>query len=343
MLKFIVAKFNALHPEGIAGNLLWDICIIIVMIIMGFLWCMFLRSRKRQLSKWWVLGIFSIFIIIMLLAIYIVEFKQVAINPFGHSAIFGVFTFFGIFLTIWGVYIAYEQYKLAEDRIYGYDELYSAIFSLIVEINEINEKNKRNKIYKKELILQFSGQTMIPGQLSYNSENTIKAYCNEIKKLSKNNEMNVKMEFITFDRDLTEKAYRQAIKLSGSCLTKDSVEKALIALNRWKYNLGKQAVIVGVKDEKFKESILNYYISNGHTAIYATSLHLPEYLANEIDESNNDFKKLGVELVGFKTTDRALIKAFKNKFGELKVRIESVNKNEKKLCLHQERICESKS
>jgi uncharacterized membrane protein (DUF106 family) len=313
-----------------ANNLL--IVILIAIAILFFLWVLYFSKHKNVLNREKYLV--GSFIVVMLIIIaYIVGHNQFLSNHFNGSAVFNVVTFIGIGVTFLGVYIAYEQSKFINDRIYGYDEFYDKILSLIKEIDD----NKNSD----EIILQFSGQTLIPGQLSYSNKEKIESYRGKIAALSQIGQMKKKMEFITLNEDLTKIAYNEVKNERVNGLTKRSIDKALEDLNTLKGNVEKQTI--KIKDENMKGIIENYYISNGRTAIYATSLHYLEFSANS---KNKNFKKLGIELIGFRTTDRTIVNAFKDKFVKIKEAIENKNKendvnNMKNLCIHQKRICEN--
>ena len=304
---------------------------IAAIVILLLLWLLYLRNHKSIFNDKMYL-ILSTVIIGLLTISHIIGHIEFLTNRFNGSAIFNVFTFIGIGITFLGVFLAYRQIHISQDKIYGYHDLYREMNSLLKEIDE-----------GKGVMLQFSGQTLIPGQLSYENKEKIGAYREKIAALSENGRMKGKIEFITLGKELTQKAYYELDNeiINDKRWTKTDINKELEELKEFKKKIENQTV--EINDVKLKEVIGNYYFSNGHTAIYATSLHYSEFRAKKKNVSAEEHTNLKIGLIGFKTTDRAIVEAFKDKFNKIKKEIEKTNKKEKndpeKLCLYPKRIC----
>jgi len=237
--------------------------------------------------------------------------------PFNNSGAFGLLTFVGLAVTAMGFFLTRLQVKIMEDRIFGYEELYDAIFSLIDDTTSDKMRKKSN------IIFQYYGQTPIPGHLSIiktigenKASKLIKDYQDRLDKLMKANDLE-KKDFIILGDLILNKSYESVFSRSEK-KKKDRVFNELKNINGTI-----SPFTISVLDEKYKDVIGDYYFSNGHTAIFAVSLHYAKYLAKTINESDAALtdKEVGIALIGFKTTDRTIVKELKEKFEKIKQEI----------------------
>jgi len=267
-----------------------------------------LRKIIFRLVIFTLIGIALIYLEVPLLYKLCEKLKIELYNPFDKSLASGLLTFLGLALTACGFFLTRQQVQVMEDRIYGYGDLYDKIFSLIDETIERSKKNK-------SVIFQYYGQTLIPGHLAIKKDKNldsnflIKTYREKISQLGIDKE---KIDFIALSESLLKKAY---IEVDSSLITNYDA-KVLIDLTELRRHIDDKTI--SVLDERHEGVIGDYYFSNGHTAIFGVSLHYSKHKAKQANESTQKLTDQGIALIGFRTTDRAIVKELQTKFIEIK-------------------------
>ena len=197
-----------------------DIIVFIAFILLAIWVCWRLYNKREDLLNnhlcFFGTGLFIFFVIF---AIAILEHHCCHTkNPPGNSTFVSLFSLFGIMATLVGLFIAYKQFKLSEDRINGYDRLYETLISILKEGEEaaiITQKmrfsTRMNDFIrylgkpKKIDRFQFYGTTLIPGDIAYNNNNEKKKYVELIVRLAGN--LKEKFEIMLPSDDLLSTTY----------------------------------------------------------------------------------------------------------------------------------------
>jgi hypothetical protein len=271
----------------------------------------FLKSHIRGLYRKPLLAI-SLSVLILIFLSYC--FERNGVGLFVNSNLLSILSVVGILGTIIGVILTYEQLKIAEDRIDGYEKLYSELHNMMEDKSNIKK-------------FQFYGPTIIPGQIAYGNEEDIKLYRNQIYALV--SRLNKNFEVIVPSEKLNTEAYSYYNNQVINNKTYDSPEilKLLKEIKSLQDTIGDNEGVI--TEEKSKVEIIdNFYFSNGYTVIYAIPLHFQVAIAGaenitseNKDKNSSNNGKMHPELIGFKTTNRSIVKAFELSFIKLKSKI----------------------
>ena len=293
---------------------------VVVVLIFALTYVRFYTAGFTRKRIWNLVGILLVLLLIVS-GIYceVLVTGLATINPFSKSVMFNILTLCGILFAIAGLYYTYKQVKMYEDKIDGYEKLYKELLALF------DDKKKIDKF-------QFFGPTLIPGQITYGDADIIEEYRQKIVMLPQKDKIRKNVRFITYDDVLLKNAYDEynGKKIHGITYNNDPKEKdgkenkgsipgKLEEINSVKSQL--DGFLTLLHDKGIKGLIDNYYFSNGHTVIFVTPLHYLDAMAEEKPSE----EKLEPVLVGFKTTDRSIVKAFEKKFNRLVTHIEKRN------------------
>lgn len=313
-------SFPQYCPHAASNWIIWIIFILFLVItLLEIFWGKqinhFLKNHIRGLYRKPLLAI-SLSVLILIFLSYC--FERNGVGLFVNSNLLSILSIVGILGTIIGVILTYEQLKIAEDRIDGYEKLYSELRELI--------KPKSNIKY-----FQFYGPTLIPGHIAYGDEKDIDNYYNKLGELAK--ELKNKFELIVPSKELNIKAYSYYNDkvVNNVKFTSSDIEKKLEELETLQGELTLNKVEISLEKTRI-EIIDNFYFSNGKTAIYVIPLHFLEAIAGsdvvteekktkKKEDSKNNNNKMHPELIGFKTTNRSIVKAFEQSFIKMKDKI----------------------
>jgi hypothetical protein len=288
------------------------IVVILAILIVLVLW---LENWFRPIFpkiKWNIWKYFALsmsILTIMLLGVFVEQhsFPNNSTDQFYNTHAFNILTLVGIILTLIGLFLAYRQFKMSEDRIFGYDDLYMSIISLIED--------------KKRKHFQFWGPTLIPGLVIYDNEQNKREYRAAIASLAQqlNTELLISKEYLdenTYFEYL--KKYTNGYQIVDTNMTWDSVKitEALKGFRCFKESLSSHIRVVDNSSWKgFNE---NYYISNGHSMIFVTSLHYEENNETKAQAHSSACKgKISTEVIGLKTSDAGIVKAYRSIFNTM--------------------------
>ncbi|MEA4851500.1 MAG: hypothetical protein VB126_08620 [Paludibacter sp.] len=297
---------------------LWIIFgIFIILFVLSFF--KFFREGIKEISKWFIkrpIPVITISVILIIVVAFFVEKNGQGL--FVNSNILSILSIVGIIGTIIGVLLTYEQLKIAEDRIDGYESFYK-------EVNELLCK-------KDTRSLQFYGPTLIPGHIAYNYKNDIDKYKralqDNIEVLTKDPQN--KIDLILYSEKQNLNAYNNYLHdlVNKTKIEPSVIESKLKELKKFQevLNVFINNSITIIDDSTKVNLIDNYYFSNGVTAIYAVPLHYQVALSEKNGKNKSEKnRKLTPQLIGFKTTNRSIVQAFESKFDELK---QNLNKND---------------
>jgi hypothetical protein len=297
---------------------IWSIFIIFfILLFIEIIWSKqlhdFCKKKFSGVSKKPILVI-SVSVLVLIILSYFLE--KNGIGLFVNSNILSILSIVGILGTIIGVILTYEQLKIAEDRIDGYIKLYSELKKLM------SEKNIKK--------FQFYGPTIIPGHIAYGDRNDIKEYKKLIYDLV--DELKKKFEIIVPSDELYIEAYSHYADqfINNIHYPQSKITKLLEEANELqKTILDNEGDLT---QEKSKIEIIdNFYFSNGITVIYAIPLHFQVAIAGsessvssqttKKSDGNSNKNSMHPELIGFKTTNRSIVKAFELNFTKLNNKI----------------------
>ena len=232
------------------------------------------------------------------------------ISYFGNSGLYAMLTFVGLTITALGFFLTFRQVKHIEDRIFGYEELYAAIFDLIKDTQDRIEKKKNHVFY-------YYGTIPIPGHL------VIEQYIDNYELIERY-KINLEELLSVIDKE----------KFNFICLKKILIDefyegKTNTYKNRKRIDSDLESIFNMINDKKEVNflgknsmNITDYYFSNGHVAIFAVALGYSKDItrpkADKKDTSIKADNHSVPSLIGFKTTDRAIMKELKEKFDYLK-------------------------
>jgi hypothetical protein len=289
--------------------------IIIALVIVISLWFGYFRKQQHAVSRreyWWisVILVCSIFLAYGL-GYFVSNYgynNKLLYNYFERSAIINIFTLFGIGATFIGIRIAYKQFKMTEDRIEGYDKLYEEVLSLL------------NDGRKKKFL--FMGPSILPGDIGYATPKNIEKYKKIIWDFALHNTLN-ELVFITLDKEKSKKIYTDYTSQIGAGGT---TQKTIDFSERVREQLGDHIISIDPDKNDAPAVSTAYFFSNGITAIHATPFHYTDMALNKDRLSHN--KKPESTLIGFKTTDKNLLKMLDNSFYRIKKGISKVEKTD---------------
>ncbi len=284
---------------------------LIVLVVLSFLeWrrSKFLNQKLQWIHRRPFFIITFITFVIVAVVILFEEsgyFEKSTYNYFQNSNLINIFSVIGIFGTLVGLVITYEQLRLAEDRIDGYESLYEALDELLHD--------------DKARFFHFYGATLIPGHAAFGDSSVIKTYEDNLLIFLNHLPRSQQAIIIAPSPDLYQTTYLPYLnnKYRNETFTQpvlDSlVEDVKTFHNRLQFPNLK---IITIADKKDIEFISAYYYSNGKMVIYAVPLHYELERAKEIDNKpeTNSVVEIEPVLVGFKTTSRSVIKAFEKDF-----------------------------
>lgn len=234
----------------------------------------------------------------------------------GTGHLVNVLGLIGLAVTSLGLWYAYIQLRIAEDRIDGYQKLYEWIFTLIDEIKS-----------DKAAVLHFYGSTILPGNVSYSSTKDLSRYKSDLKKIFDRDpefEALTNVCFIVPDEDGYENTYtwfhnkrvaNHHHRLPDAAWVSFVEDKKRDAL-RLQMTLadGRESYTISTlreSDERFGLLKRAYFFSNGRRVIYAIPLHYVEVP----DEGRH--QEVTPELVGFTTNAVSIVKAFERHFTDV--------------------------
>jgi len=294
--------------------------------------------QKRRIKTSWLRRVLSaLFLVSIIACIANVLIPGECI--ISNNVIFSFVSLLGIGFTIFALFFAYEQFKMQEDRIDGYNDFYKAAIALL--------KDKDGKF------VHFSGTTLIPGHISFGDKKYVSEYGDYVKVLVERTEafhkITKKKESsklilpekyqLAYNKYLNKKYKNHgegdnfngtANEINEKKLEIESIEKkvnhcslikkmtpikllssktteSLCAMSKVKLN-------VVEKDDPF---LNNFYLSNGKTIIYAISItHEQAQIINDDEEPI---------FVGFKTQKTSIIKEFEKRFDRQWDDIENTN------------------
>jgi len=232
-------------------------------------------------------------------------FKNIA-SQINGSILFSTFTIIGTGLTVFAAFLAYEHYKIGEDKIENYHSLYNAVEDIFRD--------------KKGDMFQMWGTTLIPGHVVHREENDKKTYICNLKNTHDTDAdgrfANENSEFILLDENMTQKAYSRFngyklrnAKTCDSKMISDCVDK----IKEIRDVIGRKAKIIDVTNDSDARLIESFYFSNGRLAVFALPLH---GVGKQLDEKISD-----ASLVGFKTRNPIIVQALKDKFFDIRTKL----------------------
>ncbi len=264
------------------------------------------RLRTPRVIRWFynkpILLATIITVVVVSLAIY---FEGREHNFLQHSNLIGVLGIIGIIGTIIGVILTYGQLKLAEDRIENYEKFYDIL-------DEVLRDNKARS-------LQFSGSTILPGQVAYGDKALILRYTNALESMANRLSLdNAKVSIIVPSKELYREAYEPYIGKTYRGHKYDEPEiKEMIRRALTVHRLiDDMSDMVEVTRKEEIGIIDAFYFSNGRTVVYAVPLHYNLARAVSMENAGEDTKEEPA-LIGFKTTDRSIVDAFERNFEKL--------------------------
>ncbi|HEX8148351.1 MAG TPA: hypothetical protein VF591_14325 [Pyrinomonadaceae bacterium] len=282
--------------------------ILVVLSILEWKRSKFLNQKLKWIHRRPFLIITCITFVILAVVIFFEEsglFEKSTYNHFQNSNLINIFSIIGIFGTIVGLVITYEQLKLAEDRIDGYESLYDALDELLHD--------------NKARFFQFYGATLIPGHAAFGDSNVIKTYENNLSSFLNDLPRNQQAIIIAPSPELYHTTYSPYLnnKYRNETFTQEVLDLLVDDVQKFHRRLVfSNLKIITIEEKKDIEFISAYYYSNGRMVIYAVPLHYELERAKEIDNKpeTNSVVEIEPVLVGFKTTNRSVIKAFEKDF-----------------------------
>lgn len=241
-------------------------------------------------------------IVLILIALM---FEQDGKNVFANSNIISILSVVGIIGTIIGVILTYEQLKIAEDRIDGYEKLYDEVFDLLKDETSTG--------------FQYYGSTLIPGHIAYGELKEINKYQSEIYSMIVRISDKEKVKIIVPVANLYDESYKPYINKSykKKKYTQEEVDKKVLEIQAFQKSIiDRQCQVTQVHKKNEIGLIDSFYFSNGKTVIYVVPLHYQVARA-EVSESHKTAGDIDPTLIGFKTKNRAIIRSFEQKFVEL--------------------------
>jgi len=226
-------------------------------------------------------------------------------NLLQHSNLIGILGIIGIIGTIIGVILTYGQLKLAEDRIENYEKFYDALDELLKD--------------PKARSLQFSGSTILPGQVAYGDRTLLLRYMNSLETCT--NRLLIdsgEVKIIVPSEEIYREAYRpyEDKTCRGHKYNRQEIDDRIGEALVVQHSIDQKSDMVEISRKEEIAVIDAFYFSNGRTAIYAVPLH---YNLARVETFENDKQKEQGEpvLVGFKTTNRSIVEAFEQNFQKL--------------------------
>jgi hypothetical protein len=243
-------------------------------------------------------------VVVLLIAIY---FENSGHNLLQNSNVIGILGLIGIVGTIIGVVLTYEQLKLAEDRIEGYEKFYEVLHEILTD--------------PKSQFFQFFGSTIIPGQVAFGDDRLIEQYKLDLYYIATHLKDRQKLTLILPSAEQYKEAYKPYVgkiyrKKRYDQQTIDvKIDEALQCQNTMRIN----AQLIELKKKEEIAIVDAFYFSNGRTAVYAVPLHYNIARIDKLEHRNlADQEPQGQPiLVGFKTTNGHVVAAFQQHFEEL--------------------------
>lgn len=282
--------------------------ILVVLSVLEWRHSKFLNQKLQWIHRRPFLIITCITFVIIAVVIFYEEsgyFEKSTYNYFQNSNLINIFSVIGIFGTIVGLIITYEQLRLAEDRIDGYESLYDALDQLLHD--------------DKARFFQFYGATLIPGHVAFGDSSVIKSYEDNLSSLLNHLPRSQQAIIIAPSPNLYQTTYSPYLgnKYRNKTFAQDVLDLLVDDVKAFHNRLQFPNLrVITIEEKKDIEFISAYYYSNGRMVIYAVPLHYELERAKDVD--NNPETNSGVEiepaLVGFKTTNRSIVKAFEKDF-----------------------------
>jgi len=273
---------------------------------------MFILQRKisaKDIRKILVVGASLVLIVLVIAIIFdtINTSTNEHVYKISDSIFYAIFGILVGFLTLFGLYLTYEQLILMEDRIDSYEDFYE------VAIKLLNENRSK--------FVHFSGSTLMPGHISFGDENYVGehgsyfgALDTRIRKFHEKNKG--KKDFSKFilpeDYEVPyEKYLNKKYKNRGSGNDFDGTQKSINDKKEEMQHIQSRVEHYSIiKKEKSDSSFLNsFYLSNGKTMIFAMSI-----THEQAEIINGEDKEIRPVFVGFKTQKASIIDAFEERF-----------------------------
>jgi hypothetical protein len=258
------------------------------------------------LKRWYSKPITVTSVVTGVVLLIAISFEKSGHNLLQNSNLLGILGLIGIVGTIIGVVLTYEQLKLAEDRIEGYDKFYEVLHELFND--------------PKSQFLQFSGSTIIPGQVASGDARLIERYKTGLDGIANHLDDPTKITLIVPSDEQYERAYMPYVgKTIGKTLYDvETIMNRIDQALRYQHSFKAKSHTIEVKLPE-EIAILNaFYYSNGRTVVYAVPLHYDVAKVDKLEhKAANQDRKLNPVLIGFKTTNSSIITAFHEYFEKL--------------------------
>lgn len=303
--------------------------LVFLIIIVGLYVLYEIPSVKKSENKWIVksshglLGFitnypFAMVAICYTLICLLIVFVEMFIGGIvlDGSTILVCISIIGFVGTIIGLIITYLQLKRNNDQFFGYYDFYRIADELL------DEKSNRK--------IRFHFSTPIPGHIAYGVDKDFDLFLTKLLQYKGEieiiipNESEIKAMYNEYvDREFRGETYSKEIIYNLLSHLEGAKEDKRLDVARFVMKLReKPNVSVYCYQTKVNpEAITNLYISDGKVAVYAIPLHFYN-IQDENRNSENRKEPTKTVLVGFVTSDRALVTTLDDNF-------ETIMKNSK--------------